>query len=123
LYSLELVGRPIDLAGEEAIGAYFGKVLLGAPLVQEVGDGGLKLAGFADLRFGPGRGVLLEVFEAPGPWDVGTSAARRGVPALVTSRRGTRAVSSAGERFPDTEEVTGSNPVRPTKTSRSSGHM
>ena len=25
-----------------------------------------------------------------------------------------RAVSSAGERFPDTEEVTGSNPVRPT---------
>ena len=33
---------------------------------------------------------------------------------LVASRRGTRAVSSAGERFPDTEEVTGSNPVRPT---------
>src|SRR3984885_10235919 len=36
--------------------------------------------------------------------------------ALVASRRGTRAVSSAGERFPDTEEVTGSNPVRPTST-------
>jgi hypothetical protein len=30
--------------------------------------------------------------------------------------RGTGAVSSAGERFPDTEEVTGSNPVRPTIT-------
>ena len=28
---------------------------------------------------------------------------------------GSRAVSSAGERFPDTEEVTGSNPVRPTR--------
>src|SRR5690349_5361758 len=28
---------------------------------------------------------------------------------------GSRAVSSVGERFPDTEEVTGSNPVRPTK--------
>jgi hypothetical protein len=41
-------------------------------------------------------------------------AARGGVAALVASRRGTRAVSSAGERFPDTEEVTGSNPVRPT---------
>jgi hypothetical protein len=56
LYSLELVGRPIDLAGEEAIRAYFGKVLLGAPLVQEVGDDGLELADFAGLRFGPGRG-------------------------------------------------------------------
>ena len=42
-------------------------------------------------------------------------AARGGVRALVASRRGTRAVSSAGERFPDTEEVTGSNPVRPTR--------
>src|SRR5580704_15932924 len=42
-------------------------------------------------------------------------AARGGVLALVASRRGTRAVSSAGERFPDTEEVTGSNPVRPTR--------
>src|ERR1019366_1487971 len=30
-----------------------------------------------------------------------------------------RAVSSAGERFPDTEEVTGSNPVSPTRSSRS----
>src|SRR4030095_2308260 len=28
--------------------------------------------------------------------------------------RGSRARSSAGERFPDTEEVTGSNPVAPT---------
>jgi hypothetical protein len=26
-----------------------------------------------------------------------------------------RALSSAGERFPDTEEVTGSNPVAPTE--------
>jgi hypothetical protein len=41
--------------------------------------------------------------------------ASRGAPAaLVASRRGSGAVSSAGERFPDTEEVTGSNPVRPT---------
>jgi hypothetical protein len=45
------------------------------------------------------------------PWPL---AARGEVLALVASRRGTRAVSSAGERFPDTEEVTGSNPVRPT---------
>src|SRR5690348_15717356 len=30
--------------------------------------------------------------------------------------RSFRAVSSAGERFPDTEEVTGSNPVRPTRS-------
>jgi hypothetical protein len=42
-------------------------------------------------------------------------AARGGVRALVASRRGTRAVSSAGERFPDTEEVTSSNLVRPTR--------
>jgi N-acyl homoserine lactone hydrolase len=41
-------------------------------------------------------------------------ASSGGVPALVASRRGTRAVSSAGERFPDTEEVTSSNLVRPT---------
>src|SRR5215469_3421592 len=33
---------------------------------------------------------------------------------------GSRAVSSAGERFPDTEEVTGSNPVRPTSNYRRS---
>src|ERR1700734_2106264 len=44
-------------------------------------------------------------------------AARLRGSALVASRRGTRAVSSAGERFPDTEEVTGSNPVRPTRFS------
>jgi hypothetical protein len=31
----------------------------------------------------------------------------------ITAR--SRAVSSVGERFPDTEEVTGSNPVRPTR--------
>ena len=42
------------------------------------------------------------------------TASRGGRPALVASRRGPGAVSSAGERFPDTEEVTGSNPVRPT---------
>ena len=53
-------------------------------------------------RLGWARGVV---------WPL---AARGGVLALVASRRGTRAVSSAGERFPDTEEVTGSNPVRPT---------
>src|ERR1035437_8919306 len=39
--------------------------------------------------------------------------AREGL-ALVASRRGPGAVSSAGERFPDTEEVTSSNLVRPT---------
>jgi hypothetical protein len=44
------------------------------------------------------------------------SASWRRVGGLVASRRGTWAVSSAGERFPDTEEVTGSNPVRPTST-------
>jgi hypothetical protein len=43
----------------------------------------------------------------------GGGGAREG-PALVASRRGSRAVSSAGERFPDTEEVTSSNLVRPT---------
>src|SRR4030095_15116444 len=35
--------------------------------------------------------------------------------------RGSRARSSAGERFPDTEEVTGSNPVAPTTQKRRSG--
>jgi hypothetical protein len=33
--------------------------------------------------------------------------------------RGTRARSSAGEHFPDTEGVTGSNPVAPTSTNGS----
>jgi hypothetical protein len=56
-----------------------------------------------------GMGVLAGIAESAWPL-----AARGGVRALVASRRGTRAVSSAGERFPDTEEVTGSNPVRPT---------
>jgi RNA polymerase sigma-70 factor (TIGR02960 family) len=50
-------------------------------------------------------------------WRAAALAARGEVAALVASRRGTRAVSSAGERFPDTEEVTGSNPVRPTRSS------
>jgi hypothetical protein len=57
-----------------------------------------------------GMGVLAGIAESAWPL-----AARGGVRALVASRRGTRAVSSAGERFPDTEEVTGSNPVRPTR--------
>src|ERR1019366_3520010 len=33
-----------------------------------------------------------------------------------------RAVSSAGERFPDTEEVTGSIPVPPTRVVAGQGH-
>ena len=57
-----------------------------------------------------GMGVLAGI--AGSAWPL---TARGGVRALVASRRGTRAVSSAGERFPDTEEVTGSNPVRPTR--------
>ena len=41
-------------------------------------------------------------------------AARGGRPPLGASARGTGPTSSAGERFPDMEEVTGSNRVRPT---------
>ena len=36
--------------------------------------------------------------------------------------RVSRARSSAGERFPDTEEVTGSNPVAPTNKALTSGN-
>jgi hypothetical protein len=36
--------------------------------------------------------------------------------------RGTRARSSAGEHFPDTEGVTGSNPVAPTSKPLTSGN-
>ena len=60
----------------------------------------------------------------PGRRGCGRCLAMRGVvPALVASRRGTRAVSSAGERFPDTEEVTGSNPVRPTRSDEEIEHL
>jgi Mycothiol maleylpyruvate isomerase N-terminal domain len=47
--------------------------------------------------------------------DIGVARTAGGPGSISAS---TRAVSSVGERFPDTEEVTGSNPVRPTRSQR-----
>ena len=59
------------------------------------------------------RSALAEAGWLPG---VAVGGAQRGSGSGSISARHWRAVSSAGERFPDTEEVTGSNPVRPTST-------
>ena len=75
------------------------------------------LGGMAERR-GNGLQSRVHGFESRSHLDVT-------VPPITGSgsRRTARAISSAGERFPDTEEVTGSIPVSPTMFSQLRGTM
>ncbi len=56
------------------------------------------------------RSLVQSQYRAPAPSGVRSTVCRSNV-CRSTVRRVSRAISSAGERFPDTEEVTGSIPV------------